>query len=249
MAILTKRSSNASLPGTPPKADRPSDKMKAVQKVAQRPSAVLTSAIKPNASATTSGSSTAKPTINAGSPTSMTTKVSGATRPTITRQASASSNSGMADTLKNALIGAGVGVAGKMAYDKIFGTNTATGGKGTTGSAAVDKAIKNAGSAVVDKVVNAVKPKAPVTPKPPVKPPVTPKPPTKPPVTPKPPTKPPVTPTKPTGPTGGGTTDSDEDVVDTGTDAYGGKINEDGSITYTYDDGSTITLDADGNII
>ena len=261
MAILTKRSSKASLPGATPQAvTRPSDKMKAVQKTAQRPSAVLTSALKPNTSATTTGSSTAKPSINAGTPSSLTTRVSGTTRPAITRNASAASSSGMGNTLKNALVGAGVGMAGKMAYDKIFGGNTATGGKGTTGSAAVDKVINTAKGAVtskvVDNAVNAIKgvvnPKAPgTTTKPTV--PVTPKPPTRPagPTTPTKPTKPtgPTAPVRPTPPAGGGATRPDEGSTDTGTDAYGGKVNEDGSVTYTYDDGSTITMDADGNVL
>lgn len=260
MAILTKRSSKASLPGATPQAvNRPSDKMKAAQKTAQRPSAVLTSALKPNTSATTTGSSTAKPSVNAGTPSSLTTRVSGTTRPAITRNASAASSSGMGDTLKNALLGAGVGVAGKMAYDKIFGGNTATGGKGTTGSAAVDRAINTAKGAVtsgvIDRAVNAVKgvvnPKAPGTSTTKPTGPATPKQPTRPtgPNAPVKPTKPngSTAPVRPTPPAGGGTTGSDE--ASSGTDAYGGKVNEDGSVTYTYDDGSTITMDADGNVI
>lgn len=141
MAILTKRSSSASLPGTPPRVARPSDKMTVAKKAAQRPSAILTSAMKPNAKATTKGSSTATPSMGAGAPTSMTTEVSGATHPSITRNASASSSSNMANTLKNALLSAGAGVASKMAYDKIFGTNTAAGGKDTTVSDAAHKLI------------------------------------------------------------------------------------------------------------
>jgi hypothetical protein len=241
-----------------------------------RPSAKLTSALKgPAAARVTTG---AKPTVNAGTPTSITTKTSGTTRPAITKSTSGSSKStsGLAKTLTSALAGAGAGVAGKMVYDKLFpdkktttgGTKTTTGGtKTTTGDTTGGTKTTTGGTktttggtktttggtktttggtktttggtktttggtkTTTGGTKTVVTPKTPVTPKGPGG------------------TK--TTTGGTSGSTGtvggiGGTDEKDTDVI---RNDDGSITNADGSTTYTYDDGSTITLDADGNVV
>lgn len=238
-----------------------------------RPSAKLTSAIKgPAAARVTTG---AKPTVNAGTPTSITTKTSGTTRPAITKSTSGSSKStsGLAKTLTSALAGAGAGVAGKMVYDKLFpdkkttaggtktttgdtktttgGTKTTTGGTtggtktttgGTTGGTKTTTGGTKTTTGGTKTTTGGTKTttggtKTVVTPKTPV--------------TPKGPAGSKTTTGGTSGKTGtaggvGGTTKSDGEDV---TNDDGSITHADGSTTYTYDDGSTITVDADGNVV
>jgi len=202
-----------------------------------RPSATLATSTKPTL--TTKPSAGAKPTTGAGSATSLTTKTSGTTRPALSR--TSSSGSGLGNTLKNAAIGAGLGMAGKAVYDSVFGkgstsgtTKTGTGGTGGTGvKPGVGTGVKPGTGGVTTKTGNP--PRTPTGPKPPVTPkgPATPKGPN----TPKPPTGP-KTPTS-----GGGA------GAGSGAGAGASNTDEGGNTTVTYDDGSTITYDKDGNVV
>lgn len=246
MAILKKRQDA----GAPAVTSRV-----AKQTSGTRPSQIMASAPAP----------TAKPKINSGAPTSITNKVSGAARPTVSGEGASGSASGstLGKTLTSALAGAGLGMGAKFVYDKLTGkpavvpkTTPAT--KPTTGG--------------TKPTTGGTKPTVPTIPTKPTKPigtgktPVTPKAP----VTPK-------NPTTPTKPTGGGTTggtaggvayDDDGNLMPgyeldengdpvwvglpsddpTGVDT-GEVVNDDGSTTYTYDDGSTVTVDENGNVI
>jgi len=239
MAILSKRRSSSS-----PAKDTS-------VKTKTRPSAKLTSALSgPNAVNT-------RPAVGVSSPTSITSSGSGGTRPAITKSASGSnkSTSGLGKTLTSALAGAGAGVAGKMAYDKFFGKKPST---PKQPSAPVTPPTSVVRPPVVPPKIPGLPTipgtKPPVTKPPVTKPPVTKPPVTKPPVTKPPVTKPPVTPKVPVVPKGPTTPPKDGEttpVVDSGPvrNDDGSITNADGSKTYTYDDGSTITVDADGNIV
>jgi len=113
-----------------------------------RPSAALTSAVKGTKTATTGGT---KPTGAAGAPktTTLTTKLAGTERPTLTKKkATTSGASKLTSALSGALLGAGAGVAGKAVYNKLFGTkkekgNAPNSSKNTDGAKSPDVTSKN----------------------------------------------------------------------------------------------------------
>lgn len=247
--------------------------------------------------AKTTGS--AKPAIStaAGAPKTITSKVTGATRPTVsTTQGKTGNSSGLTNAITGALTGAAIGAGTKMVYDKLTGTkkvvdaNKVTGGTGsktTTGTGSSGTGLKPGagGTGLKPGTGSGTGLKVPGVGTPPFVPTGSTKPggtttkpggtttkpggtttkpggtttkpggPTKPttggpkaPVTPKSPTKPGGSTTKPGGGTGG---------TKTGTGASGFPVgvspnataNEDGTYTETFDDGSTITYGADGEIM
>jgi hypothetical protein len=289
---VTSTTKPATKPATTAKPARPALTSRVASETAgARPSATLATSTKP--ALTTKPSAGAKPTTGAGSATSLTTKTSGTTRPALSR--TSSSGSGLGNTLKNAAIGAGLGMAGKAVYDSVFGkgstsgttkggssgtglklpgtggsglglkipgitggtglklpgiinntglkipgitggTNTkpGTGGTGGTGvKPGAGTGVKPGTGGVTTKTGNP--PRTPTGPKPPVTP--------KGPATPKGPN----TPNPPTGPktptSGGGA------GAGSGAGAGASNTDEDGNTTVTYDDGSTITYDKDGNVV
>jgi len=219
----------------------------------------------------TTGASKPALTSVVGSPKSITNKVTGASRPSVsTSQGKTGSTSGLTNAITGALTGAALGVGTKAVYDKLTGTKkvvdaskvpggTTTKPGGTTTTKPGGTTTKPGGTVVKPGGTTTkpggtvVKPGGTTGPKTPGGTTTGPKKPTtggptkpttggpKPPVTPKGPTKP--------GGTTGGTTG--------GTGASGFPVgvnpnateNEDGTFTETFDDGSTITYDADGNII
>lgn len=291
MAILTKRRSTSTLPEVTSDrgllvSQRPSDLMgktsgcpskggpakkvpsKGVSTspitskttTAVRPSAALTSAVKGTTPTTTGGK---KSTGAAGAPktTTLTTKLAGTERPTLTKKkATTSGASKLTSALSGALLGAGAGVAGKAVYDKLFGTKKEKGdapnsSKNTDGAKSPDvkrktpdNNKKNPGAKE-----NNIKTETNSTAGAGV-----------------------VGPTTRKNEDGTYTQSFDngstitydkdgnvisstpatdtEDVTNytkdtTEEDIYGGRQNEDGTITYTMFDGSTITVDASGNVI
>lgn len=237
MAILKKRRAK----------DAPAPVTAGKQTTAQTPSERLTSAIKGEAVATPQlGGRTAvtpartaaapKPAISQpGGATSITNRVTGATRPTVsTTQGRGASGSGLTNAITGALSGAAIGVGAKAVYDKLSGkvrtvpaSTPAAGGAtasrpgGATAGGARPPAGGTAGGARPGGVT------------PPFAPPGTNRPPAA------------------GGATSGGSRSPGGGARPPAGGATAGDTttSEGGNTTYTYDDGSTITVDANGNVV
>jgi len=192
------------LPGTSTATPRVAKK-----KQSETPAAKLTSVVKTGPSVPTTpgagtsgsqgstgttgqGTSGARPTISAqvGTATpSLTTKVTGATRPTVSKS---QGSSGSSNALTGALTGALAAAGAKYVYDKATGKLKPTTGGGGTGLTP-----GGGGTGLKPPATPPKPPTGPTTPKPPTTPP---KPPTGPTTPPKPPTGPTTPPKPPTGP-------------------------------------------------
>jgi hypothetical protein len=282
MAILKKRRAK----------DAPAATQTGKQTTAQTPAERLTSAIKGEAVTTPrlGGRSTvtparvatsAKPAITQpGGATSITNRVSGATRPTVTTtQGSAGSTSGLTNAITGALSGAAIGVGAKAVYDKLTGTKKVvpastpssggTRGGSTAGGSGIDfrlptgsgsniglkmpgKQTGTSGTGLKMPSGSGTGLKLPGVSTPPFNPNAT---------------KGGTTGSKTgtgasgfpinqgskvkpgTGASGFPVRDDEDTSTGTGASGFPVSVDDEGNSTYTYDDGSTITLDADGNVI